>query len=48
MAAFGWVLGQLLADLTIDFIPAIGMKKALELRWWFSTQTEGETDPVCT
>lgn len=27
MAAFGWILGQLLADLTIDFIPATGIKK---------------------
>lgn len=27
MAAFGWVLGQLLADLTVDFIPTTGIKK---------------------
>jgi len=27
VAAFGWVLGQLLADLTIDLIPVIVIKK---------------------
>lgn len=45
MAAFGWVLGQLLADLTIDFIPAIGIKKNVRLNEvvFFNI----EPDPVC-